>query len=314
MLLFSVCIELEAPVKLSSHCMKEQWKFGAYILLGGASYGILSTIAKRSYQEGFSLTDVVHGQFLFGVMGLTLLISFRKQWKPFLNLSTSKILLATLSGLPLGLTSLAYYASVQYIPASLAILLLFQYLWMGIVIDAIWTKKLPLRKDLVSTVFLLLATTLAAGGDLDIFLQSYPLKGLLYGLFAALSYASFIAVSKIEIAKSTPLNTSFLRVIGGLLLCLLVLPVTELSHSFFTLGFIKFSLPLGIFGMLVPIVLFAVGTPKIGVAMTAILSSIELPIAVSCGVLFLNEEVSSLQWLGVALILSVVFLSNRLKA
>ncbi|MNL75364.1 hypothetical protein D3C87_2011580 [compost metagenome] len=49
--------------------------------------------------------------------------------------------------------------------------------------------------------------------------------------------------------------------------------------------------------------LFGLGAPKINPGLASILSAGEFPVAVTASVLVLHEQVTSLQWLGIAVIL-----------
>ncbi|MGF1923857.1 MAG: EamA family transporter [Bacteroidia bacterium] len=55
---------------------------------------------------------------------------------------------------------------------------------------------------------------------------------------------------------------------------------------------------------------FAAGIPKIGLSLSSILSSVELPVAVMMSSLILHEEVNLIRWLGVICILSALILPN----
>jgi len=63
-----------------------------------------------------------------------------------------------------------------------------------------------------------------------------------------------------------------------------------------------------------PPLLYAYGMPTVGVSLGSILSAVELPVAVSMSYFVLQEEVSLLRWLGVALILLFVAWINITKS
>lgn len=64
-----------------------------------------------------------------------------------------------------------------------------------------------------------------------------------------------------------------------------------------------YGLILGVFGIIVPILFFSIGIPKIGTGMASILSAIELPVAVTVSMLLLHEHMSVLQITGIVIIL-----------
>jgi drug/metabolite transporter (DMT)-like permease len=64
-----------------------------------------------------------------------------------------------------------------------------------------------------------------------------------------------------------------------------------------------YGILLGTFGAVIPVLLFGLGAPKINPGLASILSAGEFPVAVFASVLVLHEQVTSLQWLGIVVIL-----------
>lgn len=120
-----------------------------FVFLGACSFGILSTIVKLAYKEGFSFREVTMGQYGFGwVIMLILWVIFSRQ-----KISTKQFIRLAAVGACTALTGVFYYYSLQTIPASIAIILLFQFSWMGIVFHSIATKKWPSRSTLLSSSY-----------------------------------------------------------------------------------------------------------------------------------------------------------------
>lgn len=105
------------------------WHYALIVFLGGCCYGILSTIVKLAYSAGFSALEVTGGQYLFGVV-----ISF------------------LMSGIPAGLTGVFYSKSLQTLDAFLAIILLFQFVWIGTLYEWVLQKRKPAGGKLLSIV------------------------------------------------------------------------------------------------------------------------------------------------------------------
>ncbi|HJJ30095.1 MAG TPA: hypothetical protein O0W87_03760, partial [Methanocorpusculum sp.] len=66
---------------------------------------------------------------------------------------------------------------------------------------------------------------------------------------------------------------------------------------------LAYSIPLGLFGIAIPIFFLAVGTPKISTGMATILNSAELPVEVLAAAVIILEPVAALRWVGVIIIL-----------
>ncbi|MGB6130007.1 MAG: EamA family transporter, partial [Psychrilyobacter sp.] len=171
-------------------------KYMVFVLLGASSYGVLSTFVKLAYGEGFTLGEIVFSQTGIGCLVLWLMvflkIKINKEYK--IKFSKSDLIKLMLTGIPIGLTSVMYYKSVQEVPASMAILLFFQFTWMGNLVECILEKKIPSKIQVISIMLLLIGTTFSSnvfnGG-----LSSLTFKGIIYGLLAACSYTAFTFVS-----------------------------------------------------------------------------------------------------------------------
>ncbi|MCR8643176.1 DMT family transporter [Paenibacillus sp. N1-5-1-14] len=273
-------------------------QYSVLVFLGACSYGVLSTILKLGLAEGFTVSQILGGQYLFG--WLILLVAMLLFSRVKVKLKQVGTLL--LAGIPMSLTGVFYGVSVEQLPASLAVLLLFQFTWMGVVLEAIWERKMPSRGKLIS-IAVLIVGTLLAGGVLEQNSGQWTLMGVLCGLLAALTFAIYIFASG-KVATNVPVfSRSFIMLTGALILLLIILTPTFLFDGSIVQGAWKFSLPQALMGSFIPVVFFAIGIPKIGPGLGAILGAAELPAAVIVSIVVLGEMVSVLQWVGIVLIL-----------
>lgn len=285
------------------------------VFLGAASFGILSTFVKKSYALGFNLGEVTGVQALFGMLFLWLLLGviliFNKSYFTKYPSRTAKWKVL-ISGISTGAVSILYYKCVQLVPASLAIVLLMQYIWIGQLIEFLVFKTRPSSRNIWGIV-VILASTLLATGLFEHDMHGISLLGIGYGLLAATAYALFIIVNGRVGNDYPPLYKSALMVSGA---CILVFTLLR-PFSIFQIDTLsnlwQYGLLLSIFGTVLPPVLFAYGMPKTGVSLGSILSSVELPVAVCMSFYILHEAVTPLQFVGVALILAVVVALNVRK-
>ena len=220
-----------------------------------------------------------------------------------------------LSGIPISMTSLLYYESVKYLPASIAILGLFQFVWIGVVLDAIATRKMPSLIKIVSVLILMGGTVLAIGiWDNPSVLATLPAKGIIYGFLSGLSYALFIFFNDHYGSDMPAISASALKVTGGAVLLLFILSPLPVVDNILTTDLMwQFGLPTAFLGMVIPTVFFAMAVPKVGVTLSSIISSVELPMAVFFSSLILEETVTFSQWLGVVVILLAIALPQWVK-
>ncbi|NOW93487.1 DMT family transporter [Mucilaginibacter sp. SG564] len=285
------------------------FKGSILIALGAASYGMLATFVKMAYREGFSTAEVTLSQYMLGVAGLFILTLLRKREPAPATKSTGikGVFKLIIAGTSLGLTSAFYYFSVQYVPVSVAIVLLMQTVWMGVIVETILHKKSPGLSKIISIVIILTGTVLAT----HLHSQSVRINwtGFGWGLMAALCYTATMYSSKNIELHAPPLKRSLYMILGGLIVIILIFH-SSLNHEFSCGIFLRWGLLLSLFGTILPPLLFTRGMPLTGMGLGAIISSIEIPVSVLMANLLLKEPVSFLQWAGVILILLAVVLMN----
>lgn len=271
-----------------------------FVLIGAISYGVLSTIVKLAYAAGFDSAGVSGSQFFFGWLLIFMLALFTKN----LRLAPTTAIKLIVIGISSGTTGYLYYQSLQTISASVAIILLFQFTWIGVVIDAILSRRLPSRAHFLSAILLIGGAILASAA----YTSSLDVRGTLFGLGAAISFSIFLLASG-RVANHLPvIKKSFYMMTGGLLFIMIMYPPTTfLTTSNFENGMLFYAIPLGLFALILPPLLFAAGAPHLSPASVSLLGAAELPTAVICSVLILGEHLMSSQWIGIIIILIGIF-------
>ncbi|KRD81778.1 multidrug DMT transporter permease [Bacillus sp. Root147] len=277
--------------------MMKIWSYALLVFLGGCSYGVVSTFVKIGYSQGFSLSEITGCQYFMGsimLWGISIFVpKVRLKYKQWLSLM--------ISGIPMGLTGIFYNQTLIYVDASFAIILLLQFTWISIILQYIFNKKVPNRKNLIATGIILFGSILASG-----FLKTemtFSLTGISFGMLAALSFAFFIFLSGRTGITIHPIYKSAIMTTGASLIIFIFLPPVFLINDELTNGLWIYGLLTGFFGSLIPPILFNIGMPKIGGSLGTILSASELPMAVTMSTCILHEAVSLLQWIGVVIIL-----------
>lgn len=295
---------------------------GIFVFLGACSFGLLSTIVKFAYAEGYTLGQVTGSQTFLGMTMLWLLYYLQKnivsKRKPAYRNKNVNVALASpkqtawwkvsFAGIFTGLVGIFYYQCVKLLPASIAIILLMQYLWISILIEAVLFRKKPHKMQLISAAIVLVGTLLA-GGILN---ESITLniKGIGFGMLAALCYAIFLIASG-RVGNDLPvLKKSALMITGSCIATWIIFPPLFFLDGIFFGGLYKWGLMLALLGTVIPPFFFSFGMPRTGVSLGVILSAAELPVAVISSRFILKESVQALQWLGVILIFSAIVLTN----
>ncbi|TDO22378.1 EamA family transporter [Pedobacter duraquae] len=289
--------------------MEKQVLKGALLVgLGASSYGALATVVKLAYAHGFTTAEVTTSQFTVGFLGIMLLQIFVKTKekqqeikKPF------SILKLMVGGASMGLTSIFYYFAVKYIPVSVAIVLLMQSVWMGLLLEAVLDKKMPSKRKLAATLVVLLGTALAT----NIFSSAHELswKGVAWGFAAGLSYTISLYSSNSIATHLHSIKRSLWLMAGGLTIIVLIFSTTSYGNFNFAI-FYPWGIFLALFGTILPPLLFTSGMPHTGIGLGTIIASIELPVSVLFAYVLLKEPVNLFQWTGICLIISAVVLMN----
>ncbi len=297
--------------------MNGKLKGGLFVFAGACSFGVLSTIVKLAYAEGYNVGHITGTQTLFGLLMLWGIYLVQRRLMgvppvidakmPATGKPTAWWKVAA-AGSFTGLVGIFYYQAVQLVPASIAIILLMQYLWMSILIEWIAFGKRPHRMQVLSAAVVLVGTIFAGG----IFSESVHVnpRGIVFGLLAALSYSVFLMTSGRVGNEYPPVKKSALMITGSLILTWIIFPLTFLFDGILFGGLYKWGLALALLGAVVPPLFFSIGVPRVGVSLGAILSAAELPVAVMSSALVLREDVQALQWCGVILILAAIGMTN----
>lgn len=288
------------------------FKGSLFVALGASSYGMLSTFVKLAYQEGFGTGEVTLSQFSLGFAGLFILNLFGKR-QPVANAKPTGykgIFKLMAAGTSMGLTSICYYMAVRYIPVSVAIVLLMQTVWMGVILEMILHKKSPGSRKIMSVIIILAGTVLAT----DMLKQAADISwiGIGWGLLAAVSYTAAMYTSNNIELHLPPIKRSMFMILGGLII------IACVFHSDIALDFSykiipRWGLILSLFGTILPPLLFTRGMPLTGIGLGAIIAAVEIPVSVLMAHLLLKEAVSFNQWAGIVLILFAVVLMNLEK-
>lgn len=286
-----------------------------FVSIGAASYGVLATLVGLAYKEGFSTTEVVTSQYLIGLTTIGLLVLLNSKARNATPVKNDKYLIPKLivGGSTFGLTGFFYYLSVHYIPVSIAVVLLMQAIWMGIVAEAILTKKFPDVFKCIAVIMVLLGTLLATDAIENMHLLD--IRGLLWGFAAALMYTIMLLISNGLALKMHPHRKSFWSLLGATITVFIV-GYFNMPEAYDISVFWKWGLLLALFGTILPPVLFNLGMPKTGIGLGSIIISIEIPVSVTMAYILLGERVNALQWVGIGVIILSVVLINikELKA
>lgn len=277
----------------------KQWIYPLMVVFAASCYGILSTIVKLAIRDGFTAPEAVTAQYFIGFfLALIIFIIVRHKIPQFGGGMT-----LILAGLFTATTGTVYGQAVTYMPASIAVVMLFQFTWIGMLFDCIARRRLPKRVEVISLLFLFGGTIFAAG-VIGQDISDIPWQGWAWGMASAVSFASFVMINQKQVdGMDTETRLLFTSFIAAIAIFFFQSPEVVWNGTLFGGGLWVYGLILGLFGIVIPIYLFSIAVPKVGTAAASILSAAELPVAVTVSVILLSEPLSILQILGIAIIL-----------
>ena len=286
-----------------------RWAAALAVFAGGASYGAIAPFTKLVYGAGFSGQDAVAAQGSFGRLWFVAIFCLQRlAGRKAAPLSPRGVGMLLLTGCVTCGTCIFYDIALSRLPVAVAITMLFQFTWLGSVIQAVAMRKLPHPLQLAAAAIVVGGTLFASGLFSAQLASSFDLIGIACGLLAAVCCASFMFLSsKVEV-DMPPIQRGVLICAGSALLGNLINP------GFIAAGTVAAIAPLGLvlgfFAMLFPVVLFGLGTPKLPAGTSTVLASSELPCSILLTWIILGEGIDTMQFLGMLLILAGVAVSQ----
>jgi len=290
--------------------VNERLRGALAVVLAASLYGALSPLVRLSYEGGTTFADVTLAQLGIGAFFLWVLGPRRLPWQVpgGLRAVVPYVLLGVVG--VAGVT-LLYTSALRWVPASQGLVLLFQYLWLGLLLDAVFAKARWDVRKFISAVAVLSGAALA----LEVWnfqLVTEHLFGVGLGLLAALGYAVFLFGLARRDDPVDVWTRGCLLITSGFLTALPILLIfspkevlaTPLDARNVALLFLQ-----GMAGQFFPPLLMAYGAPRVGATLTTLLSASELPAGTLLAVLLVGEPVGIWGWTGVTLILLGIFFS-----
>lgn len=281
------------------------------VLFGGTLYGTMSSFVKLAYSYGFNAAELSFWQaFLAAGFLFICALASRKTDKG--KLKRKDLLPLILTGSSIGLTNFLYYESVQYIPASLAIIILMQFTWMSILLERIIFTRKTSKMELLTILFILVGTVLA-GGVLEIKEWVFSFRGILFALCSSFTYAVYI-VANARIGKGVRWQSKSMIIMVGSSVCIFTINSgVIIAGNYLCPEFVWWAFFLAVAGTTIPTALSAAAISKIGSGISSILMTVELPIAIICARIVLKEQVSALQVAGIIIMLVSISAMNYYK-
>ncbi|MDR2196399.1 MAG: DMT family transporter [Coriobacteriales bacterium] len=284
--------------------MPKTLTYALMVFAGGWCYGIMVPLVRVAHTMGYDSTQIMMAQYLVGVCALGVAVIF------FSRRSVGVIQVLKLAGVGVVAAgvSFGYYNALALLSSAAALTLLFQFVWMGVLLQAVLERALPNRLTVLSVILVLLGTVLAAG---ILEWDSSPLNplGVFFGILSAVCYTAFLHLSGRVATELPTINRTFFTGIGSLITSFFLAPIV-IADSAVLWESSWIAIPLALVGIVAPILLIQKGAPKLPSGMTTIMASSELPSGILMGALFVGDPIGFLEICGVIIILGGIVLSQ----
>lgn len=290
--------------------LNKRWKGAAAVLLSAASFALSSILYKIAFRAELTPAQVLaaHTWIASGLLTVYVILFQRN----ILRLNWSILGAMAIAGLlgKLG-TNILFASSLQYLPASLATLLLYLYVVFVIASRIIFLKKKTNLVEGIASLIVLMGAFLASGIMFNA--ESMSLIGVFIALGAAFCYTIYNILGEVFLGKISPLAvmfyTQWFSALG--LLGYLGKEVTKIPWGNPSLWLIGAAM--AFICSILPFYLILYGIARIGSSKASILSTLELPLAYILSGILLGELPTWNQTLGGLFVLIGIVFSNFRK-
>lgn len=274
------------------------------VFIAGSSYGFIVPVIKSASSIGIFPHTFLPLQYIVAFLAGLIVCLVRRIRRP----SAKSLLQMAVLGVFTGLTSICYYTAVTLLPSAVALTLLFQYVWVSVLIECIVERHLPSRSSVIAIAIVLVGTCFAAGlfdGPLD----HLDPTGVAFGIGSAFAYALYLYLAgRLGTDQPTALRTTMLAV-GGITITSLANPAVY-ATSFWDPSIWPYALALSVMGILLPTTLINYASPKLTPGMVSIMASSELPVGILAAWAFVADTPTPLVLFGAFLVLFGIFVKS----
>ncbi len=274
-------------------------------------FGFLGYFGKVGYSLGFTPVTLMTVRFVLAALILWLLAVYRGLQLYRINSATLPLL--ALQGLAMTGTSFGYFASLQYLSASLAAIVFYLHPVLTIAVTTVflrerftWPRGLALAMAVLGTTFI---SGVFGNGDV-----SADVRGLVWILTGAASYSIFTLIGQ----RTTRGTDSIVVTTYALTFCALGFALMEFPVYMFsgtlTPAMWAVGLGIGFICSVLAILLYVVGIRAVGAARASVASALEPLSGVLLAAVLLGERLMPVQWVGMSVILLAVIVLQADKS
>ncbi len=275
---------------------KQKRKGKIYAIISGLMYSLLGYFGVSIIKEGYSVENMSFWRFF--IAAIFILIIMLPNWRQLKVDKVDTIKMLIIGAVFYGGCSMLYFVAAEYIGTGLAIVIFFTFPAFVLLINK-FLYSVRITKNYMAAVGLIMIGLILL---IDLKEAKADVMGIFLSILTGILYAGYVVAGK-QI-KMPPLTSTFLACSG----CFISAFVFSISDG-------SFAIPKGtnvwidiigisIISTALPMLLLLEALRYISSTKGAILSVLEPVFMVFVGIMFLDEKISLLQGIGVAVILS----------
>lgn len=284
-----------------------------FILSAGTLWGIIGLFSHALSELGFSPVEITFLRNAVAAIGLGgyLLIFHREYWK--IGIKDIWMFLGT-GIISVVFFNIAYFITIELSTLSFAAILLYTAPFFVLMISAVLFRE-PLSKRKILVLLLAFGGCLFTTGIPSAIhhpeqLKAFSLSALLFGLGSGFCYALYSIFGKIALKKYRAETVTFYTfLMASLFLTPFCLQSMDPIQLFSKTAAVN-VLGIGLISTLAPFCLYTIGLSRTSPGKAAVLAFAEPMVATLAGFVFLNQQLTLSEGIGIALIfLSLVLLN-----
>ncbi len=288
-----------------------------WVIMAAVGYACLPIFTRSIYAHSSLIpTDIALVRFLLATPAIWLLLLLRRQLQGSYTTKRSHPFppwrQAFLGFIYAG-AALSAFSGLQYVPASLYVVLFYTYPAMVTIISRLLGERIP-RAGWIALACTLIGVFLTLP-DFSI-IEPEMVLGILIALLNALLVATyFIVVGKLTRRGAEPMLGTAYVITGTLVILALVSPLVGGFSLPATPSVWGLLIGLGIISTALPILFMQIGIQQIGAPVASIISTFEPVLSMTLAMLILGETILATQWLGAAFIVTgvIILQSTRMR-
>ena len=284
-----------------------------YVISCACSFGLITTLAKISFNEGATPHTVV----FFRILSTSILMGLWSFWtgrktqsgKNNKEQAPSRLqlpLIILVTGICISVMSLGYLGSVKYIPVSLSGLLFFTFPFWVLIINYIIDREIPKLHKLFAFIVAFLGLALSLGPTWEVL----DLLGIVLVLCGSVASAGYIVTgSKAVQMIATPVllfysNTLAVFLVGAVMFYSDTFSINHTILGWTGIGAVCLLFTIGQFFLFT-------GTKHTGSAQASLILNVEPLISIGAAIILLGEQLAMPQYIGVAVVITALFLTGE---